>query len=110
MRNKIITAALAAGLTLASAAADAGYGRHGHYYRGHYHHGHHGGHGALVAAGVLGGALLLGTLLSTPYYYSAPPTPVYYNPPPREPYCVRDRVYRHLPDGSVQWGVRTRCY
>ena len=43
-----------------------------------------------------------------PYYY-APPPPVYYVPPP-EPYCVQDRVYRHLPDGQIQWGTRTRCY
>lgn len=111
MRRRIIAAALGAGLLLASGTAEAGYRSHGHF-RGHYHHGHHGhhgGHGALVAAGVLGGALLLGTLLSAPYHYY-PPAPAYYAPPPREPYCVRDRVYRYLPDGRIQWGTRTRCY
>jgi hypothetical protein len=43
-----------------------------------------------------------------PYYYP-PPRPVYYVPS-REPYCVQDQVYRHLPDGRIQWGTRTRCY
>lgn len=109
MRLKIIAALLGASVILASAAAEAGYRSHGRYYGGHFHHGHHGHHGALVAAGVLGGALLLGTLLSAPYSY-APPAPAYYAPPPRQPYCVKDRVYRHLPDGRIQWGTRTRCY
>ena len=44
-----------------------------------------------------------------PYYYYPPPPPVYYLPP-RESYCVRDRVYRYLADGQIQWGTRTRCY
>jgi hypothetical protein len=39
----------------------------------------------------------------------APPSVVYVTPPP-QPYCVQDQVYRYLPDGSVQWGTRTRCY
>lgn len=109
IRRKSIAALLGVGLMLASVAAEAGYRRHGYQYRGHYSHGHHGGHGALVAAGVLGGALLLGTLLSAPRY-GAPPAPAYYAPPPRQPYCVKDKVYRHLPDGRIQWGTRTRCY
>lgn len=111
MRRKVIAALLGAGLMLASVAAEAGYRQHRYHYRGggHGHHGHHGGHGALVAAGVIGGALLLGTLLTAPRYY-APPAPVYYRPPPRQPYCVKDKVYRHLPDGRIQWGTRTRCY
>ncbi len=117
MRRKIIAAVLGAGLMLASVAAEAGYRQHrynyGYNYRGHGGHygyqGGHGGHGALVAAGLLGGALLLGTLLSTPRYNSRP-APAYYRPPPRQPYCVKDKVYRHLPDGQIQWGTRTRCY
>jgi len=109
MRKTVIAGLLGAGLILASTAADAGYRRHGHHYGGHFRHGHHGHNGALVAAGVLGGALLLGTLLTAPRYY-APPAPAYYAPPPRQPYCVKDRVYRQLPDGRTQWGTRTRCY
>jgi hypothetical protein len=45
-----------------------------------------------------------------PVYYGPPPT-VYYAPSPAPgPVCQQDNVYRYLPDGSVQWGVRTRCY
>lgn len=106
MRAKTIAAVLGAGLILASVAAEAGYRQHRYYYRGHSGHG---GHGALAAAGVLGGALLLGTLLGTPRY-SSPPAPADYRPPPRQTYCVKDKVYRHLPDGRIQWGTRTRCY
>jgi hypothetical protein len=57
-----------------------------------------------------------GALLSRPYYhttyvYGPPPPVVYYAPPPPPgPVCQQDNVYRYLPDGSVQWGVRTRCY
>lgn len=43
-----------------------------------------------------------------PVYY-VPPPPVYFVAP-RKPYCVRDEVYRYLPDGRIQWGTRTRCY
>lgn len=101
MKRFIAAALLAAGLALAPLSAQAG----GYKYR--YHHGH--GHGgALAAAGIIGGALLLGGLLRAPRYYG-PPAPAYYAPP-RRPHCVRDRVYRYLPDGSVQWGLRTRCY
>ena len=110
MRRKIIAAFLGAGLILASAAAEAGYRQHRYNYRGHGgHYGSYGGHDALVVAGVLGGALLPGTLLSAPRYYYQP-APAYYRPPPRHPYCVKDKVYRHLPDGQTQWGTRTRCY
>jgi len=39
------------------------------------------------------------------------PAPVYAQPAPtRAPRCVRDRVWRRLPDGRIQTGVRTRCY
>lgn len=109
MRKRVIAALLGAGLMFASVAAEAGYRNHRFHHRGHFHHGHHGHNGAFVAAGILGGALLLGTLLSTPRYY-APPAPAYYYPPPRQPYCTQDQVYRYLPDGRVQWGTRTRCY
>lgn len=114
MRKNIIAALLGASLILASSAANAGYrggGYHygGHYRYGHHYHGYHRHDGAWIAAGVLGGALLLGTLLSAPYYYG-PPAPAYYGPPPRQPYCVSDQVYRYLPDGRIQWGTRTRCY
>ncbi len=100
MRKLVLTGLLSAGLVLASFSAQAGYG-HG------YHHGHHGGDGALIAFGIIGGAILLGTLLAPPPYYR--PAPVVYAPDYR-PTCYRDRVYRTLADGRIQWGVRTRCY
>lgn len=63
-----------------------GYGHHGYKGHGYGHHGyrHHGYKrhrdytGAYVALGVIGGALLLGTLLSRPSYAAAPA----YTPPP----------------------------
>lgn len=101
--NKIIAAAvLTAALALAPLSTQAG------GYKHRYHHGHHGGHygGALAVAGIIGGALVLSSLLTAPRYYH-PPAPAYYAPPRN---CVQDNVYRYLPDGRKQWGVRTRCY
>lgn len=121
MKMPLAAAVLGAGLILSAGTADAGYykrhgyyGHHGHHgqyrhYRHRGHRGHRGHHnGALVAAGIIGGAVLLGTLLSAPRYHH-PPAPVYYGPP-RAPVCEKDQVYRTLPDGRIQWGVRTRCY
>lgn len=126
MKTSLAAAILGAVLILSAATADAGYyKRHGYYghhgYHGHYRHHRHYGHrkykhrghrghynGALVAAGIIGGAVLLGTLLSAPRYHHRP-APVYYGPP-RTPVCEKDKVYRTLPDGRIQWGVRTRCY
>jgi len=121
MKTPLAAAILGAVLILSAGTADAGYyKRHGYYghhgYHGHYRHGYrkhrgHRGHynGALVAAGIIGGAVLLGTLLSAPRYHHHRPAPVYYGPP-RAPVCEKDKVYRTLPDGRIQWGVRTRCY
>ena len=107
MKKLVLTGLLSAGLVLASFSAQAGYG---HYY-GHggygYHHGYHGGDGALIAFGIIGGAILLGALLAPPPYYRL--APVVYVPPYR-PTCYRDRVYRTLADGRIQWGTRTRSY
>lgn len=95
-----------------------------HHYAGRHHHGRHhhrhhgGGYGdeILLGAGIIGGAVIVGSVLSQPraappptVYYPAPPPTVYYAPPP-QPYCVQDQVYRTLPDGRLQWGTRTRCY
>ncbi|MCH8835579.1 MAG: hypothetical protein IH925_06500 [Proteobacteria bacterium] len=107
MKKLVLTGLLSAGLVLASFSAQAGYGHsYGHGGYG-YHHGHHGGGGLLIAAGIIGGAVLLGALLAPPPYYR--PAPVVYAPTYR-PTCYRDRVYRTLADGRIQWGVRTRCY
>jgi hypothetical protein len=95
-----------------------GHRGHGHYYkpfkqhygyRHHRHHRHHRNHGndIVIGAGIIGGAIIVGSVLSRPQ--PAPPSVVYVTPPP-QPYCVQDQVYRYLPDGSVQWGTRTRCY
>lgn len=80
------------------------YRHHRHYHHRHRHHGDE----ILLGAGIIGGAVIIGSVLAQPRY--APPPPVVYYAPPPQPYCVQDQVYRYLPDGSVQWGTRTRCY
>jgi len=84
------------------------HGGHGYYRHRHYgHHRHRGRHDDfLLGAGIIGGAIIVGSVLSRP---QPPPPVVYYSPPP-PPTCVQDQVYRYLPDGSLQWGTRTRCY
>ena len=40
-----------------------------------------------------------------------PPTAHYYPPQPAYvPACYQDQVWRRLPDGRIQTGIRTRCY
>ncbi len=110
MRKALAIGLLSVVLVLPGTAVQAG----GYYYG---HGGHHNGHGddALIAAGVTGGAILLGSLLTQPRYY-APPVyyrraPVYFRPPPAYvPTCFEDEVWRRLPDGRIQTGTRTRCY
>ncbi len=110
MKKALIAGLLSVILVLPGAAVQAG----GYYYG---HGGHHNGHGddLLIAAGVIGGVFLLGSLLSQPRYY-APPVynrraPVYYRPAPAYvPTCFEDEVWRRLPDGRIQTGIRTRCY
>jgi len=109
--KRILTAGIVgASLVLPGTAALAsGYyhhGHHGHY--GHHYGGHSGGDDLLIAAGIIGGAFLLGSLLSQPRYHAPP---AYYQPAPvYVPTCSRDEVWRRLPDGRIQTGVRTRCY
>jgi len=114
MRMLLIAGVIAFSVTLGVNAAQAGHYHHRGYNHG-YHGGHHGNVGGhhgnvgeklLIGVGIVAGALLL-TRLLTPSHY--PPAPVYVAPPrPRR--CVQDRVYRHLPDGRIQWGTRTTCY
>ncbi len=116
MKKLVLTALLSATLVLASVPAQAGSRYHyghggGHTYYGHggytRHHGHHHGDDLLIAAGIIGGVILLGSLLAPRPYYQ--PAPVIYAPAYR-PTCYQDRVYRYLPDGRIQWGTRTTCY
>jgi hypothetical protein len=81
---------------------------HSHYSHRRHHHRHGYGDEILLGAGIIGGSIIIGSVLSQPRY--APPPPVYYYAPPPQPTCVQDQVYRYLPDGSIQWGTRTRCY
>ncbi len=115
MRNALIAGVLSIALAFAATDAWAG-GRHHfrHHHFGHHHHGHHlgfGGHfhfrgdDAWAAVGVITGVALLGTLLSPPRYRTS-----VYDPPAYRPTCYRDRVWRRLPDGRIQTGIRTRCY
>lgn len=86
----------------------------GKYYRGGHHgygHGHGHGHrynndGLIIGAAIIGGSILVSSLLSHPRY----PSPPRYAVAPRTPVCEQDEVYRILSDGRVQWGTRTRCY
>ncbi len=103
-----VTKALLAGLVsacvvLASFSAVAGHNQH----RGHNRIGHHHGNGdVLIAASIIGGAIILGTILSQPrdnhhrHYYR----------PTYGPRCFQDNVWRYLPDGRIQWGTRTTCH
>ncbi len=108
MKKALAIGILSAALLLPGATVQAGGYYHGH--GGYYH-----GDDLLIAAGIIGGAHLLGALLTQPRYY-APPVyypraPVYYRPAPAYvPTCYRDRVWRRLPDGRIQTGTRTRCY
>ncbi len=116
MKRLLLAGVVSVSLVLpASAALAGGYyrGHSGHYYGGHHyggHHygGHHNGDGLLIAAGIIGGAFLLGSLLSQPRYYQPP---AYYPPQPAYvPSCYQEEVWRRLPDGRMQTGIRTRCY
>ncbi len=103
MKKALAAGLLSVILVLPGTAVQAG----GYYYG---HGGHHNGHGGnlLIAAGVIGGAFLLGSLLTQPRYYTPP---VYYRPAPAYvATCYRDKVWRRLPDGRIQTGIRTRCY
>ena len=91
---------------LAGGQGHRGHGGHGGYgYKGYGYGGHDYGDEILIGAGIVGVSVLLGSILSRPYYYQ--PTPAYYQPAPT---CYQDKVWRRLPDGRIQTGTRTRCY
>ncbi len=103
MKKALIVGLLSVILVMPGTAVQAG----GYYYG---HGGHRSGSSddVLIAAGIIGGAYLLGSLLTRPRYYALP---VYYRPAPAYvPTCYRDRVWRRLSDGRIQTGTRTRCY
>ena len=125
MKKILITSFLSVALVLPGTAFAGGYGK-GHHGYGHgyksYGHGYkHGGYGykshdygdeILIGAGIIGGSILLGSVLSRPTYQQPPPAyyqpaPTYYAPAPT---CYQHEVWRYLPDGRVQTGVRTSCY
>jgi len=92
----------------AALAGGSGHGDHGGYgYKSvrYGYGGHDYGDEILIGAGIIGGSILLASLLSRPYNYQ--PAPTYYRPAPT---CYQDEVWRRLPDGRIQTGVRTRCY
>lgn len=114
MKKLLAAGLLGASLVVPSTSALAGgyhNGHHGGHYGGYHgrHHGHIKGSHLLAAAGFIGGALVIGSALSQPRYN--PPPRTYYQPAPSyRPTCVNDEVWRRLPDGRIQTGVRTRCY
>ncbi len=110
MKKSLVAGLLSVILVLPGTAVEAG----GHGHGGHFQHNGH-GNDVLIAAGIIGGAFLLGSLLTQPRYYAPPvyyqPAPVYYQPAPAYvPTCYQDNVWRRLPDGRIQTGIRTRCY
>lgn len=112
MKRAILVGLLSLGLVMAGATAEAGHRSYkGHHY-GHggykHHHKHRDSDNLLIAAGIVGGAVLLGSLLRYRPYNPPPPRVVYV--PAYRPTCYQDQVYRYLPDGRIQWGTRTRCY
>lgn len=108
MKKLLAAGLLGASLLVPGTSALAGGYHHGHYGHGHGH-GHVKGSHLLAAAGFIGGALVIGSALSQPRYAPAPRA--YYQPAPSyRPTCVNDEVWRRLPDGRIQTGVRTRCY
>ncbi len=100
MKKALVAGLLGVSLVFLSSTAQAG----GY---GHGGHNHHNGDDLLIAAGIIGGAFILGSLLTQPRYYTPPaysqPAPVYV------PTCYQDQVWRRLPDGRIQTGTRTRC-
>ncbi len=123
VQRLILSSLIAVGLIAAAMSAEAGgykhrgkgYGGSGHYgkhYRQgrqtHYrHNSHHYDDNFYTALGITAGIGLLGVILSQPRYIA--PAPTYYAPPPRRE-CYEQNVYRYLPDGRIQWGVKRTCY
>ncbi len=107
MKKLVLVGLLSAGLVLTNVTAQAG---HDYYYGpgiGYRYYGHIDDDAFLIAAGIIAGTLLLGWLLAPrPHVQPAPLV----RAPAYRPTCYRDRVYRYLPDGRIQWGIRTRCF
>ena len=111
MKRLLLSLGLSLALVMSASAAQAGGGYKGYkgYGYGYKGYGSYNSDAALIAVGIVAGAAILGTLLQ-PRTYSPPPRVVYVQPQPRATTCVKDQVYRILPDGRKQYGVRTRCY
>ena len=80
--------------------------RHGGNYGSRYRHDYKSGSrfdrgDLLLGLGAFAGGLVVGSVLGSSQQA--------YRPPPART-CVQDEVYRVLPDGRIQWGLRTRCY
>ena len=109
MKKILIASLLSFALVVPGTAALAGEYGHGGYggygYKGYGYGGHDYGDEILIGAGIIGVSILLGSVLSRPYNYQRAPT--YYRPAPT---CYQDEVWRRLPDGRIQTGIRTRCY
>ncbi len=133
MKKLLVISLLSLAVLLTGQPASADHRGHGYYKHHHYkhhhkrkyrhkhrhrhRHGHHrrrkhndiDGDDLLAAAGIVGGAVILGSVLSQPRYAAPPPARSYYAPP-RPTQCVQSDVYRYLPDGRLQTGVRTTFY
>ncbi len=56
----------------------------------------------LLGLGAFAGGLVVGSALGSSHHS--------YRPSPVAQTCFQDEVYRWLPDGRIQWGLRARCY
>jgi hypothetical protein len=85
---------------------------HQHYknYKPYKHHAHYKrediGDEILIGSALIGGAIVAHAVITQP---DDPPRSRY-ETSPHAPFCEQTDVYRQLPDGRIQWGVRTRCY
>ena len=115
MKKALLFALVSASILFPSISANAG---HRHYYgqSGFHYRSHHDGN-ILIAAGIIGGAIILGSILTHPrhthhtqYYYRPPLLPPVHYQRVYQPRCYKDKIRRYLPDGRIQWGTRTTCY
>ena len=81
---------------------------HKHY--GKYHHKHRKyddiDDEILIGAAIIGGAIVAHGVITKP----DEPKSSRHHTSQHAPFCERTDVYRNLPDGRIQWGVRTVCY
>ena len=84
------------------------YAKHHHKHYKHYKQPKYDdiGDEILIGSAIIGGSIVAHGLITQ----SADGSPSRHDASPHAPFCEQTDVYRYLPDGRVQWGVRTRCH